>query len=237
MTVRDLIESSLRLIGAIATGETPSAAEESEALLALNGLLEAWSTQGLMIYQSPRLVFPLVGGQQMYTMGVGGNFNTARPMQILNASILQNTADPANEVPIRILETTDEWAEIPLKNTNSSFPTKLYVEWDNPLAKLYVWPIPFEASSLVLYTHQPFTAFPDAATTVALPPGYARSLRYNLALELAPEYGKEPSALVLRTAEDTKADIMRGNIRPDFMESDAFGLAKGGSHFNYRTGK
>lgn len=87
-TVRDLIKGSLRLLGAIAPGETPSADEQAEALLALNSMISSWSTESLTIYSRVRESFTLTPGQQMRTLGVGGSFNTSRPMEIEEAKLL-----------------------------------------------------------------------------------------------------------------------------------------------------
>src|SRR5882757_50714 len=81
-TAGALITSSLRLIGAIATGETPTAAEINDGISTLNDLLENWSTQNLAMYGSAVEIFPTVAGQAIYTIGPTGNWNTARPVRI-----------------------------------------------------------------------------------------------------------------------------------------------------------
>jgi hypothetical protein len=55
--------------------------------------------------------------------------------------------------------------------------------------KLHLNPVPSAADTLVLYTWQQLSRFAATSDTFDLPPGYARAIRYNLALELAPEYG------------------------------------------------
>jgi hypothetical protein len=63
-TVRDLIKGSLRLLGATATGETPSSEEQADALATLNALLDSWSLERLMITEKIREQFALVAGKQ-----------------------------------------------------------------------------------------------------------------------------------------------------------------------------
>lgn len=61
-----------------------------------------------------------------------------------------------------------------------------------------------------------------------MPVGYTRAIRYNLAVELAMEYGKQPSAQVMAMAEELKAQLMRVNAEPVLLQSDAFGIAQAG---------
>jgi len=54
-------------------------------------------------------------------------------------------------------------------------------------------------------------------TTLAFPPGYLRAFRYNLACELAPEFGVEPSPTVKRIAMTSKRNLKRINNPGDIM--------------------
>lgn len=220
MTGRNLCQGALRLIGAIATGETMTASAIVDALSALNQMLETWSIEGLMVYQVTRETFTLTAGQQQRTMGATGNFVTTRPSKITNMGVIKDST----EFPIK-MRTVDEWARISLKSLQSTLPTDVYVEGTTPLETLNFYPIPSEANSVAIYSLKPFTAITDNAS-VTLPPGYLRALRYNLAVELAPEYGKAVTAEVASRADDSKAAIMRLNTKPVFMESDAIGLFK-----------
>lgn len=233
-TVRDLIRGSLRLIGAVATGETPSADEQTDALSVLNDMIDSWSTERLLIYSIIREEFPLVVGQQSYTIGAAGNFNTTRPMRIEHAGIKISGTNPI-ELPMNILN-RDEWAGIVVKSTQSSIPTMIHSEGTYPLDTLDLWPVPSATNTLVLYSWKALTSFASVNTTLALPQGYAKALRYNLALELAPEYGKTASDLVVEQAAEAKGNIKRMNIRPSFLGVDDALLSERTS-FNWLTGE
>lgn len=234
-TVRDLIAGSMRLIGAIATGETPAASEQADGLVALNDMLDSWSTEGLTVFDKVREEFSLVANQASYTMGVAGNFNTSRPLRIENAGLILETSTPEVETPIRIIN-QDEWAAISQKDLTSDYPTRLYIEWANPLAVLFPWPVPTAANSLALYSWKPLTAFAGVATSVAFPPGYAKALRYCLALELAPEFGKQIDPAVVQQAMDSKENIKRMNIKPNYLSCDP-GTLNNREFFNILTGE
>ena len=56
-TAGDQINAALRLIGSLAEGETPSAATSQDALVALNQMLDSWSTERLAVYATQDQVF------------------------------------------------------------------------------------------------------------------------------------------------------------------------------------
>lgn len=231
MTARDLIKGSLRLIGAIATGENPSAAEEVDALASLNGMLDAWSVKGFLIYQNVREVFPFVGGQATYTVGPTGNFNTTRPLIINKAMVLY--ADTETELEIL---TSAKYAEISDKSIQSNIPEYLYCDGGYPLENYSFYPVPSEANSVVIYSKKILTNIANASDELNLPPGYERALRYNLALEIAPEYGRDPSAIVAKTAMDSIVELQRQNTEAAYLTSDAFGLSSRRTDFNILSG-
>ena len=215
MTGLDLINRSLRLLGVLASGESASSSEATDGLNSLNDLIDSWSNENLLIPNKLREVFPIVVNQQSYTWGTGGNFNSARPQKIENAIIQLNTQTPALEIPLKIL-TKDQYAGIILKGIISTFP--LYIYYDNafPLGSVNVWPIGNQAgNNLVFYSWKPLTDVASLTTVISLPPGYARALRYNLAIELAPEYGKTVSPEVISIAEVSRANIKRMNMNVD----------------------
>lgn len=235
-TARDLIEGSLRLIGALASGESASASEAANGLTSLNDLIDAWSTELLLIPNKVREEFALTGNQQTYTMGTGGDFDTTRPQKIEDA-LIQFTANvPVLELPMKILN-TPEYAGIFLKEITSKFPTLLYSDNAFPLANITVWPVPDNATySLVLYSLKALTSLANLSTSLSLPPGYQRALRYALAIDLAPEYGKTPSPVVIAIADQAKAEIKRMNAEPRYLRVDDALVGKS-KVWNYRTGE
>ena len=63
-TALQLVTSALRKIGAVAAGEAPDANEQSDALAALNQLIESWNLQGLALYRRENVAYSLVPSQQ-----------------------------------------------------------------------------------------------------------------------------------------------------------------------------
>jgi hypothetical protein len=216
-TARDLIKGSLRLIGAIAAGETPSAAEQADALSTLNEMLDSWSLERLAVPARIREEFAV--STSPVTMGSGADLDTARPIRIEAAAVMINNV----EHPIEVVG-HDEWSEIKQKSLTSTLPTHLYPQGTTPLETINLWPMPSGSVTLVLYSWKALSQLATATSDVELPNGYLRALRYNLAIELAPEYGKVASAEIAKIAKESKENIKRANKRPIYMTSDAFGL-------------
>lgn len=237
MTVRDLIKKSLVLIGAVSPGENISAQEASDGLSSLNDLLDSWSTDGLLIPTTTIEEFTLVPGQGSYTIGPSGNFNTVNP-QVIEEARLKDVSGTPIELPIKVLS-TQEWADVIQKTVTSSQPDSLYFQRSGALSTIYLYPVPSAANKLVLYSKKTLGSFASANDVISLPPGYQRALRYNLALELAVEYGKQPSEYVFQTSQELKAQLMRVNDggNPVLLKSDILGIVQDSTKpFNIYTG-
>lgn len=237
MTVRDLIFGSLRLIGVLSQGEVPSAQDQQDAFNALNGMLDSFSTEHLIIPSILREVFNCVGGTQTYAMGPGATFNTLRPLQIVTAATVVQGSNPVQELPMKIID-QQEFANIFIKSVSSTIPLWLYNDNANPNCNLNLWPVPQVNSQLVLYSLKPLTQFANVDATVTLPPGGIRMLRYNLAVEIAPEYGKNAlDEKIIVIAEASKANFKRSvnSNRPYYMATDDLLVGPRGS-FNWLTG-
>lgn len=234
MTGRDLIASSLRLIGALASGDSLASAEATDGLAALIQLMDSWSTESLLIPNKVREVFSLTADKQTYTMGTGGDFNTARPMEIEQAMVQLPGTSPVAEIPIKILIQA-EYARITQKTIESTFPLYLYSDDNYPLANLSFWMVPNQTVSIALYSWKPLTAL-TLDTAISLPPGYERALKYALALDLAPEYGKQLQDIVVLTANESKAAIKRMNSKPRYLQVDE-ALRSKPAVWNWLTGE
>lgn len=203
MTARELIRRALLLFGAVDQDEAVDATEANDALASLNDILEGWSANGDAIYQETKESFPLTGAGS-YTIGSGGDFNTIRPTKIITAF----TRSGGLDYPLELID-QKFYAEITQKSLGSSHPSYLYYDGGFPLGTIYLWPT--SSYELHLYSMKPLTSITSLDTTINLPPGYAKAIRYNLAVELAPEYGKMASPDVQRIATESKYDIDTAN--------------------------
>lgn len=213
MTANDIIRRALRQLAIGTRGETLNDEEYADGLESLNGLIGQWATQRLTMVVTARSTFPLTASQVSYTIGDGGDFDVARPVFLPRASVIQDGAQPL-EIPLIILS-TQQWQQwVSVKSVESALPTWLYYDYDVPLGRIYLWPIVNVADlELALYLPTAMTEFASGATDHDFAPGYADALVYNLAIRLAPEYGRPVPGEVMQLAADTLANIKRANIR------------------------
>lgn len=236
MTVRDLIRASMRKLGVISAGEQPSAQEAADGLEALNALLESWNTERLFVFSIVPRQYNLVAGKQTYTIGPGGEFDGPRPVKIDQAYVIFTpNGDQPPTIPIEIL-TLDQWASKEVKNTPSTFPTQMYNDSDNPLSNLSFWPIPTLVVPVVLWCWGQISAFPDINADISLPPGYYRALVYNLAVELAPEFGRSVTPEIAAIATEAKGDVKITNSPDLMMTCDDALVNNGRAGWSYITG-
>lgn len=221
MTAFDLITSALRLAGVLANNETPSLDDANQGLSVLNDMIDAWNAERNAIFTTRSDDFPFVLGQQVYTLGTGGNFNMPRPARIDSmSSILLN--DPANPVEVPIaMYTVDEWqTQVPVKVVTGTFPLICYDDGGFPFRTLNFWPIPTQQpNSCRIYSWQALGA-QTLTSQVTFPPGYAEGLRYNLAVRLGAEFAAPVSTVVVQLAIQGLARIKTMNAPELNLRSD-----------------
>ncbi len=213
-TARDLIKSAMRLATIIAGVEEPTGQETVDGLKVLNDLLEGWSLERLSVWQRLNEVFTLSNGISAYTIGPGGAFNTTRPIRIQNSFISINGTDYPLELWSR-----QEYNRVAVK-ANGGIPERFVYINEYPLGTLLLYPTPSDGMSVSLSSDKLLT-FPVALSDVlSFPPGYERALRYTLAINLAPEYGKDVPGPVNDIAIKAKAAIKRANRVPVVSQFD-----------------
>lgn len=238
MTVRDLVRLSMLNIGVLADGEDPSASQLQDAITTLNFLFDTWSTEKLFIYSVAQDVFSLVGGQQVYQMGIGApDVNSARPIFIEGMSVRIYPGSPQQiDIPLEIFN-TDQWQRLSIKNTTSVWPTRVYPDFQFPYLKLNMWPIPQQNNQIYMNSWKPLPALTTANLSFAMPPGFSEAVMYNLALRLCPMYGKSASQEVLGLAQSAKAKLKMSLSKTYLMRVDDGLLSPDGKVFNYLTGE
>ena len=199
-TARQIITKAMQKLGAITKSDTPSSDEIVDGLSALLGMLSSWSVSGLNVYARALESFPFVPSQGVYTIGTGGDFNTDRPTQIISAYFRDGQID----YPLMIID-DQTFAQISFKG-EISIP--LYINYTNsyPLGQIRVYPVPSSQYTLFLLSEKPFSEY-TIDEEVDLPPGWERAIIYNLALELAPDFGQPASPELVGIANRAMANI------------------------------
>lgn len=209
MIVQKLIDNSLRLIGVLAAGETPAASESNDAFAALNHILSSWSTEKLSVFTVQHAQFLLTVGLRVYTMGPAGTFLTSpKPVRITAATAINGNFQRGMRVV--------SFDELALLSNNPSgstetLPGLLAADNATPAINLRIFPTPNSASQLELTWWIPLTQFTALLQTIALPEGYERALKYTLAMDLAPEYGRTVPPELAALASEAKGAIVALN--------------------------
>lgn len=214
-TAGDIINGSLRLIGMLAEGEVPSSETSDDALNAMNQMIESWNTERLSVYSTQDQVFNWPPATISRTLGPSGDFVGNRPVQLDDATYFR---DPATGISYGIkLINQQQYDGIAVKTVTSTYPQVMWVNMTYPDIEMYIYPVPTKLIEFHFISVEELTRPANLATDLTFPPGYLRAFRYNLAMELAPEFGVEPSGQVQRIAMTSKRNLKRVNNPDDIM--------------------
>lgn len=210
ITARELIRRSLILIGALGQGENPTDQEADDALKTLNEIVDKWNVEALMITSNKYIKFNLTN-KKIYTIGAGGDIPELRPPSGLLGAYynMPNTSGGVISVPVQVI-TENQYNSITLKDLQVNIPSQVFYRNSYPLAEIYVYPISNEGE-LVLNVSNQFLAFNNLDDIIDLPSGYVKALRYNLAVELSTEYGRQLSEKIEAMAVGAKSFIKTTN--------------------------
>ena len=133
----------------------------------------------------------------------------------------------------------EQYQRIGFKTISSNYPDYLYYNPTYPFGTITLYPVPNIALQLILSQTSKLLDISYLQQVISLPPGYERALIYNLAIELAPRYGRAsqvvPGSTIWRLAKESFADLKRTNQERRIMTSDASGLfgSRGGVYNPY----
>lgn len=93
------------------------------------------------------------------------------------------------DFPMEIISSA-RYQEFAVKNVGVNYPTHLYYEPTFPVARLYTFPIQTTELEIHMSVWAKLQQLNTINDELNLPEGYANAIRYNLAVEIAPKYGK-----------------------------------------------
>jgi len=232
-TAGDQINRALRLLGVLAEGETTSAAVSQDALTAMNQMIDSWNTERLSVFSTQNQVFTWPAGAISRTLGPTGNFVGHRPVLVEDSTYFR---DPLTNVSygIKIIN-QQQYSGIAVKTVTSTYPQVLWINMSYPDIDMYIYPVPIRDLEWHFVSVDELTQPAVLATELAFPPGYLRAFTYNLACEIAPEFGVEPSPQVKRIAMTSKRNLKRIN-NPDDVMSMPYSLIATRQRFNVYAG-
>ena len=214
-TAAEQINGALRLIGMLAEGETPSAATAQDALAALNQMIDSWNTERLAVFSTQDQIVSWVPNTRTRTLGPTGDTVGNRPILVDDASYFR---DPSTNISFGIkLINQQQYDGIAVKTVTSTYPQVMWVNMEYPNITMTVYPVPTKVLEFHIVSVTELTQPASLSTTLAFPPGYLRCFKYNLACEIANEFGVEPPPNVARIAMTSKRNLKRINNPDDIM--------------------
>lgn len=213
VNAQDIINKSMRLLGLLAAGESPTASEAQDSLYSLNSVIDSYSANPQYYFCTLAEQFTLVNGQNTYTIGndpdtsPAANWVTNRPIRIVGAFVRVSNVD----TPLGLI-TEQYWTSISAKSTAGT-PTKLLYRPNTPYGQILLYPTPNAAISIFIRSEKMISKYASLVSTQYLPPGYQRLLELSLAMEIAPEYGTRVAPEILANLKIDLDNLIRTNIQ------------------------
>lgn len=205
-TVLDIISSALRKIRVLGAGETPSSEDAEDCMIALNEMLDTWGSEIGPLHVFSTDTHTLTAGTGSYTIGLNGDINTTRPIDVnVLGSFTRDSGGTDYYFNRRLSQ--QEYNQIADKTPGNSYPYAMFYDPTYERGTIYIYPTPSSGLTLHLLSAKPFTAYNDIYTVFSLPPGYKQAVIYNLAVEIAEDFGKAASPAVVR-----KAMMLKGTL-------------------------
>lgn len=215
----DVINGALRKLGVLASGATPSADQIADALAALNMLLSSWSYEELLLPYKQTENFSIAAAINERTIGATGDLVTTKPVKI--EAVFFRDANNADHF-LRELD-AKEFAALPAKAVMTGRPEAFYFEptdsSDISLAKIRFDRTTSAIETVHITSLKEIAQLALSTATINLPGPWIRALTMNLAVDIAPEYGKAVTQELALLAGDGKA-MIQGLIK-DFRSAEA----------------
>lgn len=229
-----MLLNSLIMMGEKVIGGTLDSDERAFWLSRGNSMLDSWSNETLMIPFLSQTSFPLTASTNTYSIGPGGAFNMARPMDVRDPCFIRDTNSV--DSPLTLID-AQAYGNIPMKDTSGqSYPALLFYDGGysaTSTATIKVYPSPMAGLTVFLNTLQPLTNLSTVSQNVIMPPGYQAAIEANWAEWFCLGFKPTPPD-VTRMALKTKAVIKSQNLPAPIARLD-YGVG-GSMRSNILTG-
>lgn len=182
LTRNEIIASALRKLGVLAEGQTPSAQNYADGMMALNTAISQLRAVGMPLWARSEYTFTPTTGT--YTIGTGMTLNTPFPVKLLQAFRTETNA----KIPLELMARED-FNILPTTSTGS--PIKVNYQPNINYGTLSFWPSPTSSNTatITLVYQRPYQYFTASTETMDFPEEWYNALIYTLAVLLAPEWG------------------------------------------------
>jgi len=131
---------------------------------------------------------PLVAGQRVYTIGVGEEVDTPKPLKVIQA--FNHNLSTTLDIPMRII-TKQEYNILGNKESTGN-PIQIYYQPLNMSGELSVFPVPTSVEEtqnvITLIYQRPYEDFDSSTDYPDFPQEWHEAIKYGLAHRLSGEY-------------------------------------------------
>lgn len=184
-----------------------SATKLDQCREALNFMLIDWASSPQGVYAVTRESFTLTATDNEYTIGPSQDFDTVKPIRVIRAFLRDSSG---LDSPLDVISSKD-YAEESLKS-ESQRPYSLYRECGETSDSLVFYPTPDSAYGFHIWSHKPLGSYSALTDDLSLPDGYEPTIKYNLAVVIAPELAVQPSQVTIELAYKSFKNLTRKNI-------------------------
>lgn len=197
----NIINSALRVLGVLRSGDSVAndTALQTDCLEALNLMIKNWQNYGLELWARETYTFSnLVAYQSTYRMTDSAYANVV-PERIVQAYV---TPQANVDVEVSVISMPEYWQ---LSNKQATGqPNQVAYNFQATYGDVYVWPVPTTNNyAFTIVYHKPYDDFDSVTDTPDLPQRWFEPLKWNLAMRLAPEFGKTVSSEIMTLAKET----------------------------------
>ena len=195
-------------------------------------MIDSWDTERLSVFSTKDDVYLWPAGERSQTYGPTGDVVGERPVLLDDSTYFR---DPQTNVSYGIkFINQQQYDGIAVKTVTSTYPQVMWINMSYPNIEMVIYPVPLRLLEWHFISVQELTEPAGLSTTLAFPPGYLRAFTYNLACEIAPEFGVEPSPQVQRIAMTSKRNLKRVN-NPDDVMALPYAIVATRQRFNIYT--
>ncbi len=201
-TAQDCIYDALRNCGQLRPGYTPGPELLADCLTRFQDQFDAYNAQRTMQFTQPDFIFQITGPGHGTTSGGGASFGgtgyqigpTAadfvtpfRPVSIPRMNLYMTANSPGQPARLPLAQISmEEWLSIiTVQFTATNVCTTYAYDAQYPNGVIWLWP-PINGNSVEVFTWGFLTPPAALNTVMALPPGYADAIKWELTKRVWP---------------------------------------------------
>lgn len=189
LTRDQMVTASIRKLGVVAQGQTPDAEAVTNAAQALNLRIALHRKDGLLLWTRKTYSFVPTVNVSSYNIGDGQTLNTPYPLNVIQAYKVVSSG--TTRIPMEVISDWN-YNRLPQGSLGGA-PIQLTYQPKVNYGVLKLWPAPDAASAaattITIVYNSPIEYFNLSTETLDMPEEWYLALIYNVALDIAPEWG------------------------------------------------